>query len=103
LHPHPILSVQYMERLAAPEGLRLGFAQKRFATGFNGGRKRIPLPASYVLAALNQLIGAIPQFACLFLGKLPAIVRTLAEKFPGFVAGLRGEENAEERSDAYAN
>src|SRR5207302_9389400 len=82
--------------LAAPSGLR--FAQIRLASGFYCRRDRILLAHRNFLAALDQLIGALAQFAGLLLGVIFALIRLLGQKIARLFPRLRGKQNTDKRS-----
>src|SRR5271156_3648048 len=94
--PHsPLQATGYEDRCSC---LRLRFAQVRVATSFDGGCQGIALSGSRVLAAFDQVVGALTKFAGLALGVLATIVGTLGEEIAGLFAGLGGEKNAQERA-----
>src|SRR5882724_12739724 len=81
----------------------LGFPAIRLARAFHGGRERFLLPRGYILAALDQFVGAIAQLAGFALGEFAAFIGLLAEKLAGFLSGLGSEEDADQGAHAEAN
>src|SRR6267378_3377615 len=76
------------------ESLRLRFAEIRFAPGFDGRRDGILLAHRNVLAALDQFISALAEFASFLLRVILAFVSLLCKIFASILAGFRREENS---------
>src|SRR5205085_10778697 len=71
------------------------FAEVRFASRVNGGRNRILLASSYILAALDQFVRAFAKFACLALRVIPAFIGLLGKKIACFIARFGREQNSD--------
>src|SRR5271157_4994320 len=102
LHTHPALSAPSagnpLGTATRPSGLR--FAQESFAPGVNGRRNRIALASGNILAALDQVVGAITQFLRLLLGKFAAFVGAFRQIIPCLFAGLGSKEHPQQSSYA---
>src|SRR6266850_2255321 len=79
------------------EPLRFRFAQIRFAPGFDRRRDGILLAHRNVLAALDQLICALAEFASFLLRVILAFIGLLRKEFASIFAGFRSEKNPYKR------
>jgi hypothetical protein len=75
--------------------LRLGFAEVRFAAGFDSGGERIALALGDIFAALDEFIGAFAEFAGFALRVVATFVGFLGEIVASFFARLWGEEDSD--------
>src|SRR5580704_8025572 len=75
--------------------LRLGFAEVRFAAGFDGGGERIALALGDIFAALDQFVGALAEFASFALRVVATFVGFLGEIVASFFAGFGSEEDSD--------
>src|SRR5947199_1661305 len=82
---------------------RLRLAQIRFASGFHCRRDRIFFAYSNFLAALNQFVGALAQFAGFFLSVILALIRFLRKKIASLFAGLWRKQNTDKRPDPHSH
>src|SRR5215469_2607154 len=62
---------------------RLRFAKKSFSSGIDRRGDRIPLAHRHIFAALNQFIGAFPQFTGLLLREFAPFVGALGQVIAG--------------------
>src|SRR5438132_6391411 len=82
---------------------RLRLAQIRFASGFHCRRDRIFFAYSNFLAALNQFVGPLAQFAVFFLGVFLDLICFLRKKIASFFAGFRRKQNTPERANPHSH
>src|SRR6266481_1913756 len=82
------------------ESLRLRFAQIGFAPGFDRRRYGILFAHRNFLAAFDQFICALAEFARLLLRVILAFIGLLCKVVASIFAGFRREENPYERSNS---
>src|SRR5947209_18749363 len=76
-------------------GLRL-FPLISFPAGLHRRTQRIFVPRRHFLAALEQVLGALPKLPRLLLRVIAALIRFLGKEIARLLAGLRRKQDADQ-------